>query len=802
MYVSKFFLFLIFCLSGISVRSQTSNQFILQGRITDKSGNAISHAQVFIESLNIGTVTTASGEYILKKVPEGVYKVSVSFLGFQPISKTVKLSGIGTTQLDFTLVEESRELYEVVVEGQKETDAIEEQAFNVKSLDIKKFENTSLDINQILGQTAGVRIRETGGLGSDFNFFLNGLSGRQVKFFLDGQPLENFGSLFNLNNIPSNLVERVDIYKGAVPIQLGSDALGGAINVVTKQNIVNYLDLSYSFGSFNTHRANLSGSWRNKNSGFTLGLQSFFNFSDNDFIMRNLKTVSGGEFMTGDFKRFHDRFKSYLGNLEIGFTDVSWADRIMIGFGHGALNKDLQTSSRGSTTPDGAFAIPVAGEAFQEEKNNRYTIKYSKSDLGTKGLEAKFFLSYNTLRSKSVDTTSNRYNWQGQVTSTSGVGGEISFDKLLFRFDQNMFLGNLALQYNLNVKHQFSTNFTWNYLERQGRNIFREPDGDPFRNPNTLDKKVLGAAYQLSALENKFKVTLSGKYYALGILAREAREFQFGQFTVNDLETQRDYFGYGLAVRHSFSERISLKTSYERTYRIPEAFEIFGDGLLILSNPSIGPENSHNFNLGTQFDRDTRDDENIRAEINSFFRVVDDMIFPSQGGRFVVYENIQDILIRGIEGEVRYSSGKNLDAGINFTYQDVLNNVEFIEGTGEPNIVHRERMYNTPFFFANADVSYGISDIGKYKLKLLAYYNANYVQEFFLNYPSIATGGAKSTVPTQFLHHVGLNLSSDDDQYNLGLEIRNLTDEQAFDNFALQKPGRAFFIKLRYFITH
>ena len=647
-----------------------------------------------------------------------------------------------------------------------------------------------------------MRIRETGGLGSDFNFFLNGLSGRQVKFFLDGQPLENFGSLFNLNNIPSNLVERVDIYKGAVPIQLGSDALGGAINVVTKQNIVNYLDLSYSFGSFNTHRANLSGSWRNKNSGFTLGLQSFFNFSDNDFIMRDLKTVSGGEFITGDFKRFHDRFKSYLGNLEIGFTNVSLADRIMIGFGHGALNKDLQTSSRGSTTPDGAFAIPVAGEAFQEEKNNRYTIKYSKSDLGTKGLEAKLFLSCNTLRSKSVDTTSNRYNWQGQVISTSGVGGEISFDKLLFRFDQNMFMGNLALQYNLNVKHQFSTNFTWNYLERQGRNIFREPDGDPFRNPNTLDKKVLGAAYRLSALENKFKVTLSGKYYALGILAREAREFQFGQFTVNDLETQRDYFGYGLAMRHSFSERISLKTSYERTYRIPEAFEIFGDGLLILSNPSIGSENSHNFNLGARFDRDTRDDENIRAEINSFLRVVDDMIFPSQGGRFVVYENIQDILIRGIEGEVRYSSGKNLDAGINFTYQDVLNNVEFIEGTGEPNIVHRERMYNTPFFFANADVSYGISDIGKYKLKLLAHYNANYVQEFFLNYPSIATGGAKSTVPTQFLHHVGLNLSSDDDQYNLGLEIRNLTDEQAFDNFALQKPGRAFFVKLRYFIIH
>ena len=111
------------------------------------------------------------------------------------------------------------------------------------------------------------------------NFSLNGFSGKQVKFFIDGIPMDDFGSSFQLNNIPINLAERIEVYKGVVPIGLGADALGGAVNIVTKNVRKNYVDASYSYGSFNTHRSVINTAFVAE-SGFTFQLNAFQNYSD------------------------------------------------------------------------------------------------------------------------------------------------------------------------------------------------------------------------------------------------------------------------------------------------------------------------------------------------------------------------------------------------------------------------------------------------------------------------------------------------------------------------------------------
>lgn len=783
------------------LQGQSKNGAIIQGKVLGQNKNPIPYAQIFIKSLGLGTVSESNGAYRLEKVPLGTHEITFSYLGYTTRKLILEISATKIYKVNIELSEGSQNLDEVVVKGKSKATKIEETGFNVEAIDIAQFQNTTLDVNQILGQKSGVRIRETGGLGSDFNFFLNGLSGRQVKFFLDGQPLENFGSVFNLNNIPSNLIERVDVYKGAVPIQLGADALGGAINLITRQDLQDYLDISFSYGSFNTSRANISGRWRAPNSGFTAGAQAFYNYSDNNYIMRNVETISNGQFVTGDFERFHDGFRSYLGNLELGFSNVPWADSFILGFAYGELDKDVQTSSRGSLTADGALSLPSYGEAVQEEESLRYTLKYQKRDLLAKGLDANIFLSYNRLKSINIDTTSNRYNWEGRIIAVSDLSGELNFEKTFFVFDQNLFLGNVGLEYELNDKHQLSTNFTWTYLERQGENTFLTDSEDPFREPNTLDKKVLGVAYRLRVFDKKLETTLSGKYFGLGILAREARTFARGETTVAELTTNKDFFGYGLASRYSFHDGLQIKTSYERAFRIPEAFEIFGDGLLILANPNIVPESSHNINLGANWKLEFGNYDELQIQANGFYRLVDDIIFPVPGGIFVAYDNIQNILIRGVEGELRYRSNIGFQTGINVTYQDVLNNVEFLPGTSTPNIVFRQRLFNTPFLFGNADASYRVKEIGQKKWNLDFTYSVNFVEEFFLNFPNIALGGDKFTIPRQLIHNAGIALSSVNGRYNLSLEVRNLTDEIAFDNFALQKPGRAIFFKLRYFLT-
>ena len=115
--------------------------------------------------------------------------------------------------------------------------------------------NSTLDLSHALDRISGVRIRETGGVGSNSTFSLNGFSGRQVRFFIDGVPMENFGTSFQINNIPINLAERIEVYKGVVPISFGADALGGAVNIVTTKRAGRYIDASYSYGSFNTHKS-------------------------------------------------------------------------------------------------------------------------------------------------------------------------------------------------------------------------------------------------------------------------------------------------------------------------------------------------------------------------------------------------------------------------------------------------------------------------------------------------------------------------------------------------------------------
>ncbi|WP_449440631.1 TonB-dependent receptor [Pedobacter steynii] len=122
--------------------------------------------------------------------------------------------------------EDVKEMETVNVVGRTKAQEVNRQAFNVTAIDAKKLYNTTLDISGALDRVAGVRVRETGGVGSSFNLSINGFSGSHIRYFIDGIPMDNFGSSFQINNIPINIADRVEVYKGVVPMWLGSDALG------------------------------------------------------------------------------------------------------------------------------------------------------------------------------------------------------------------------------------------------------------------------------------------------------------------------------------------------------------------------------------------------------------------------------------------------------------------------------------------------------------------------------------------------------------------------------------------------
>lgn len=269
--------------------SQIQAQFTVKGTLQDKNKKGIEMANIALEGTSIGTSSDANGNFTLNINNAGTYKLVISIVGYEKITKeitltsTKKVENLGTIQM----TTKKGALDEIVVSEKSESTVVAEQAIRVTSIDTKALKSESTNVIGILTRASGVRVRQSGGLGSGAEVQLNGLTGNAVRQYYDGIPLELLGGGIQLNNIPVNAIDRIDIYKGVMPIDIGTDALAGGVNIVPKEIYGSYLDASYEFGSFNTHVVAVNGA-KTIQEHFFVAFNGFFNYSDNDYEMRNI----------------------------------------------------------------------------------------------------------------------------------------------------------------------------------------------------------------------------------------------------------------------------------------------------------------------------------------------------------------------------------------------------------------------------------------------------------------------------------------------------------------------------------
>src|SRR5690606_3292629 len=136
------------------------------------------------------------------------------------------------------------------------------------------------------------------------------------RFFKDGIPMDYLGAGFNISLVPVNMLERVEVYKGVLPASLGADALGGALNMVTKQSYDKYLEASYEAASFNTHRVSLSTFYKDDNRKVFGGIDAFYNYSDNDYrVDVKITDPELGTLSDANVRLFHNRFRNYYAEV-------------------------------------------------------------------------------------------------------------------------------------------------------------------------------------------------------------------------------------------------------------------------------------------------------------------------------------------------------------------------------------------------------------------------------------------------------------------------------------------------------
>jgi len=264
----------------------------------------------------------------------------------------------------------------------------------------------------------------------------------------------------------------------------------------------------------------------------------------------------------------------------------------------------------------------------------------------------------------------------------------------------------------------------------------------------------------------------------------------------NTVETFTSW-GYGTALTWFLNDNLQLKTSYEKSYRLPESDELFGDFINLAANIDLKPENSNNFNLGTSLWINPNNNNRLNLNMSGFYRYAKDFIRPRLDNNQVriVMDNLGSVTNLGVEGEIRYQYKGALSIGANLTYQDLRNNTQYEAGQTVESAVYRDRIPNQPYLYGNGDATYTFENLWNKGQRLSIGYNLLYVHAFYLYWPS--QGSDKLDIPEQISHDLTLTYFLND-KFQFTLECRNLTDKKLYDNFSLQKPGRSFTGKIRY----
>ncbi len=397
------FLMLVF---GTSFYVFPQNKYIIKGSVSNKeTGEKLIGVNVFLEKVNIGNATNTEGKFTLSNVPKGTYTLKATYIGFNDFSQKITVKNNNIKKLNIFLTESTEKLEEVIVTAKSEAREIREQAMPISVITMKELQGTVSDVSEVLSKTAGVKIRASGGVGSSSRISVRGLEGKRVGFFIDETPINDNTDFLDINDIPIDLIDRVEIYKGIVPAKFGGSSMGGAVNLVLKEYPPSYVDAAYTIQSFNTHK--LSTIFKTNKNGYETGIGGFYTYSDNNYKME--LPLQPGKFV----RRDHDRFEKIT--IGGGFKSKNWwFDEVAFEPAVILTKKEIQGIE---------FNIQEA-----KSEANAYVLSNhnEKENFLIEGLDLDFNNTIAYTVFKFQDKAMHRYTWDGKKRPPATIyGGEM-----------------------------------------------------------------------------------------------------------------------------------------------------------------------------------------------------------------------------------------------------------------------------------------------------------------------------------------------------------------------------------------
>ncbi len=610
-------------------------------------------------------------------------------------------------------------------------------------IDKEALQQAGSSLAEVVAESSGVQFRQSGGVGSFSTVSLRGSTAEQVNVYLDGILLnEASGGGVNLSHIELMQADRVEVYRGAVPVQLGNSAIGGAVNITTNRATANpSARFLAGFGSFGSARvlASYAGplDWLNEQ---RLVASFSHRQSDNDFSFVN---DNGTVFNTADDEeqqRNNAATHSTSGFLKSGFTLA----------GGGRLEQAVQIDSHLQQIAD--WRNTASGRASLDTDSVQWRSSFIRS-AANNHWSSRLGVHYSA-KDELYDDSEGSVGLGNQriLSDTRVFGGSGYWERLT---------DGRSLTFN--VKARYETMDTANQLRDAARTSAARLRAD------------------LNVQHNRYYNGGSSLFSAglFGFVVKDNYDTSNASF--DRTEYNSDAITPQVGFNHSLGEKlggiVSVFGNASLQQRTPSFFELFGSQGFFEGNPSLETEESRNVDFGIEWLSDPGYKIDTTLQMVWFYHVKKNLISRVYDARGVGRsENISAARGNGLELTGSFAFQNGLSVAGNFTVQDSENLSDISGFTGKqlPGEAAVDGAINISW--KNPQWKLGYS----YKINSDRFYDS----------PNLLPAA------DQKLH--GVNVSRYFKEWRLDFEVNNIGNHVYEDFNGYPKPGRSGFISVTY----
>ncbi|MFQ5602224.1 MAG: TonB-dependent receptor domain-containing protein [bacterium] len=653
-------------ISPFQVFSEDTHTAKIIGQVLDKNSRSpLAHVQVFIESINRGDVTNSAGEFQIEKIPPGRYDLTFKIQGYQTQhKKDILISPDETLEFQISMTTQVIEFDEVLFTATRHRN----RAFEVPQLvsivgaeAIQK--RNQAQTPELLREEVGVVVQKTNqGGGSPI---IRGLKANKLLFLVDGIRMNNAtyrgGNIQYLNTVASRAIEKVEIVHGPISVMYGSDALGGAINVMTRQPILNS-EGGYHFrgavsGGLSTadHTQNTHLSLMSANSKFGVLLEGYFSSFGNitrgsqggETLMRRLQNDSRTQRVLNKTQSPND-YDAFGLNSKV-LLNLSETQQLMLAY---QLNRQ-------SAVPryDVVEARKDSIRLFDPQERDLAYIQYFNQNGNKFFNNVKATLSFHRqfeLRRRQTFGSEKQTADQFQTWTT---GLQVEFNKILAEHHHLVYGSEIYFDKVSSKSYSLNTQTT-----EQVTTTPLFPDGSSFLNYGLF---VQDSFQPLK----RWQVFVGGRFSAAQLKAPFAEEFD-RDVDFGTIEQTTTAFTGSLGSQFSVNENLKLSFNLAQGFRTPNLDDVSklgpgkGASFYDVPNPDAGPEKTLSLDLGLKFHSGQ-----LEGNLFGYYNYVTDLLIrkPAQfnGSAFVV-DGGDTLLVFHKE-----NAGKAYTAGMaaNFNYR-------------------------------------------------------------------------------------------------------------------------------------